>query len=50
MPKPNQPAPKQSFEDALGDLLALYCKTDRNTLISAMEIQIMALKEEAEDE
>lgn len=41
---------KPTFEDALGDLLAEYAGTDRDTLISAMEIQIMALKEEADDE
>ena len=42
--------PTQTFEDALGDLLAEYAETDRNTLISAMELQIMALKEEGDDE
>ena len=42
--------PKPTFEDALGDLLAEYAGTDSNTLISAMELQIMALKEEADGE
>lgn len=37
---------KKTFEDALGDLLAEYAGEDRDTLISAMELQIMALREE----
>ena len=42
--------PKPTFEDALGDLLAEYADAGSDTLISAMELQIMALKEEADDE
>lgn len=41
---------KKTFEDALGDLLAEYLKADIDTLISAMELQIMALKEQREEQ
>jgi hypothetical protein len=49
MPAPKKPA-KPTFEDALGDLLSQYAGTDRDELISAMEIQMYALKEEADGE
>lgn len=39
----------KTFEEALGDLLAEFYQTDNEELISAMELQIMALKEEDED-
>ena len=38
----------KSFEDALGDLLAEYAGCDPEELISAMELQIMALKEQSD--
>jgi hypothetical protein len=44
------PNDRPTFADALGALLAEYADTDSDTLISAMELQIMALKEEAHDE
>lgn len=40
----------KTFEEALGDLLAEYQDTDTEELISAMELQIMALKEQANTE
>lgn len=50
MPKAKRTAEpaKPTFEDALGDLLAKYAGTDRDELISALEIQMYALKEEAD--
>lgn len=42
--------PKQRFEDALGDLLAQYASEDRDILISALELQAIALREEDGDE
>lgn len=37
----------QTFEDALGDLIARHLEIDgRDAIISAMELQIMAVKEE----
>lgn len=36
----------QNFSEKLGDLLAEFANLDCNTLISAMELQIMALEEE----
>lgn len=45
------PAPKKKdFSDALGDLLSEYAGYDRDELISAMELQIYALKEEGNGE
>lgn len=41
---------KPTFEDALGDLLAEYAGHDRDELISAMELQIMGLREEGNGE
>ena len=35
-----------TFEDALADLLATYSDRETEELISTMEIQIMALKEQ----
>lgn len=36
----------RTFEDALGELLAEYSRCPVDELISAMELQIMALKEQ----
>lgn len=44
------PKPKQNFYDALGDLLAEHHEEGSDALISAMELQVMALKEEANAE
>lgn len=44
------PKPKKDFAEALGDLLAEYVGYDPDELISAMELQIMALKEEGNGE
>lgn len=41
---------RQSFEDALGELLAVYSDIDRDELISALELQLMALREESDDD
>lgn len=41
---------KPSFEDALGDLLAAYAATPRDELISALELQAMALRETADED
>jgi hypothetical protein len=49
MPALKQPK-KPTFEDALGDLVSQYAGTDRDELISAMEIQMYALKEEGNGE
>ncbi len=39
----------ENFEEALGDLLAEWVKkVDREEMISAFEIQLMALKEESD--
>jgi hypothetical protein len=40
----------ETFEAALAALLAEYKDTPREEVISALELQIYALKEEAEDE
>lgn len=37
---------RSSFEDALGDLLAKYSDDDPDKLISALELALMALREE----
>lgn len=36
----------QEFEDALGDLLLKFIDVSKEEMISAMEIRIMAMKEE----
>lgn len=41
---------RPTFEDALGDLLAEYSDQDKDTLISALEIQLMGLREAGDDE
>ena len=41
--------PTQSFEDALDDLVEEFANTDRGEIISALELKVMALKEEAEE-
>lgn len=40
----------KSFEAALAALLAEYKDTPRDEVISALELQVYALREEAEDE
>lgn len=37
---------EKSFEDALNDLLTVYQQTDRDEVISALELALMALKED----
>ena len=37
---------RKDFTEALGDLLAQYADVDPDELISALELQLMALKEE----
>lgn len=38
--------PEKSFEEALGDLLDEYDGADRDEKISALELAVMALREE----
>lgn len=37
---------EKTFEEALADLLAQYRKTPANELISALELQLYALREQ----
>lgn len=48
MPTPKNE--KMPFFDALGDLLAEYAGTSSDELISALELQAMSLREEANAE
>lgn len=41
---------EKPFEEALGDLLAQYHKTPIGELISALELQLEALREQEEDQ
>lgn len=41
---------RKDFHEALGDLLAQYSDVDPDTLISGLELQLMALKEEASND
>lgn len=41
--------PNKTFDEALGDLLADYADADPDELISALEIQLYALRESVED-
>lgn len=41
---------RRPFEDALGDLLAEYADEGAEALMSALELQLMALREENPDE
>ena len=40
---------RESFEDALSHLLAEYADADHDELISALELQLMALREHDDD-
>ena len=49
---PGHGADMRSFEEALGDLISDYVeakRASRDDMISAMELQIMALKEERDE-
>lgn len=41
---------RKAFEEALGDLLATYADCPPDELMSALELQLMALREESSDE
>lgn len=40
---------RKPFEEALTDLLAEYADVDREELMSALELQLMALREQDSD-
>lgn len=42
--------PEKTFEEALSDLMAQYRSASRDDLISALELAIYALKEDADED